>query len=46
MDATIAELQRAMRNGRITSVELVDFGIGDGDGVHAYVKRGGAPPCR
>jgi hypothetical protein len=25
MDATIAELQRAMRNGRITSVELVDF---------------------
>lgn len=25
MDATIAELQRALRNGRITSVELVDF---------------------
>ena len=25
MDATIAELQRAMRNGRITSVGLVDF---------------------
>lgn len=25
MDATIAQLQRAMRNGRITSVELVDF---------------------
>lgn len=25
MDATIAELQRAQRNGRITSVELVDF---------------------
>lgn len=25
MDATIAELQRAMRNGEITAVELVDF---------------------
>jgi amidase len=25
MDATIAELQRALRNGRITSVELVDY---------------------
>ena len=25
MDATIAELQRAQRNGRITAVELVDF---------------------
>jgi Asp-tRNA(Asn)/Glu-tRNA(Gln) amidotransferase A subunit family amidase len=39
MDATIAELQRAMRTGRITAVELVDFYLAR---IEAYDDAGPA----